>query len=275
MNKQLLIISIMLTAAAGCAPAVKKEEVLAEANKIKAANLTAAAPGSFQPLATFAPAASPLSAGETLVYKAKYFGIPIGEFVIVNKGRTTLNGRPAYCFELSVHTLPFFGIVKDRYVSYMDPERLVVLRHEEYVVKAKAQVLESAVDFDYGRGRAFYKNALTGEAKETAIPAEVSDIVTGGFYLRRAPLGLGDTLELNIYADEKLYTFVGLLHSKTKVQINGQGTVDALLLKAYLFKGGEPVNNITAEVFFSTDPYRKPLRAVLKTFLGNVSVTLE
>jgi hypothetical protein len=173
-----------------------------------------------------------------------------------------------------VHTLPFFGDIKDRYISYMDAEQLVVLRHEEHVIKSKIGRLESAVDFDYGKRMAFYKNVLTGEEKKTPIPAEVHDITTGGFYLRRAPLGLGDTFELNVYADGKVYTMMGLPHSKTQVKVNGRAK-DALLLKAYLFDGGKLVNNITGEVYFSTDNYRTPLRAVLKTMFGNVSVALE
>jgi hypothetical protein len=269
MKTHLVLTSIFFLSAAGCAPGVKKEDIFAQARQIKAAAiLPALIPGIVKP----ASQESPFAGQERLVYKARYLGLPIGEFIIVNQGKTTLNGRPAYRFELTVHTLPFFGLIKDRYVSYLDAEKLVVLRHEEYVRKGTR--LESTVDFDYQTRTALYKDAVSGQEKKVAIPESAHDIVTGGFYLRTAPMGLGDAVELNVYADEKLYNYVGLLESKTTVKVPGRGRQDVFVLKSYLFHGGRPVKSISAEVFFSTDEYRKPLRAILRTLFGNVSVML-
>ncbi len=270
-----VVIVLIIVVISSCAPVVKKEDVFIAAGEIKAAaSVTEPVPA---PMATPVAAAIPekkvfpLAVEETLIYKAKYWGIPIGTFVVVNKGLTELNGRAAYHFELTVKTLPFFGDIKDLYVSYMDAERLVVLRHEEYI---KGHVLESAVDFDYALNMALYHNAVTGQKKQVPIPHEIHDIVTGGYFLRTAPLGLGDTIELNVYADEKIYNYLGYLHSRILTPA-GSTEKGSDLLRSYVFHEGKQVQGISADVIFTPEAYRKPLRAVLKTFLGNVSVTLE
>lgn len=259
-------------AASGCATVVKKEEILARACQIKAAAVKTATP---ETVKITVPKESIFSAKERLVYKARVFGIPIGEFIAVNKGLTDFNGRPAYCFELTVHTLPFFGDIKDRYVAYIDADEFVVLRHEEYIKGKRGEILESAVDFDYQKGVAFYKNAVSKKEKQIAIPGKIHDIATGGFYLRTVPMAVGDTVELNVYADEKIYNYFGYLHSKTDVKVPGQGWQEAELLRSYLFLDGKPVKGISADVFLSTAEYRMPLRAVLRTFFGSISVVLK
>ena len=130
MNKEFILTScLLLCFLPGCAPVIKKEDILLQARQIKAA----AAP---EPARRVVPQASPLPEPEKLVYKAKFLGITIGQFILINNGKTVLNGREAYCFELIVKTPLFFKKLfkpKDRYVSYMDAQKFVVLRHEEYV----------------------------------------------------------------------------------------------------------------------------------------------
>ncbi len=252
-----------------CTSVIKKEDIILQAQEIKAA---VAIPG---PVEADAPQFTPLPKNEKLVYKAKYLGVTIGEFIITNLGQTMLDGRQVYCFELKVKTLAFFAKIfktKDRYVSYMDPRDFVVLRHEEYT--KGGTFLESAVDFDYEHHTASYKNFLDHREKTVPIPKKVLDMLSGGYYLRMVPWELGDTVELNIYADEKIYSYIGLLQSKTKVNLPPYGKEEAYFLKPYLFINGAAVKNISAEVFFSTAPSKKTMRAVLKTHLGSVNVVL-
>ena len=39
-------------------------------------------------------------------------------------------------------------------------------------------------------------------------------------------------------------------------------------------ENGKPVKGLSADVYLSTDRYRIPYRAVLRTFLGNVAVVM-
>jgi len=208
---------------------------------------------------------------ERLVYKAKYLGIPFCEYIIQNNGTILLNGREAYSLEIVVKTNPVLEKLfknNDHYVSYLDAKELVVLRHEEY----NKGVLQSAVDFDYAQHVANYKNFINHTEKTTPIPDKVLDVISGGFYLRMAPWELGDTVEMNIYADEIIYNFIGLARSKAVFNQPPYGKQEVYLLKPYVFHNGDPVKDLSAEAFFSTGMFKVPLRAVLNTFLGGVAV---
>ena len=262
----LLIGAFLLCFLSGCKSVTTKEDILLQAREIKAA-----LPQEAQK--AIVPEFSSLPFPEQLVYKAVFFGLPIGKFIIANNGKTMLNDQEVYQFELNVKTLPFFSILfktKDRYVSYMDTRELVVLRHEEYV--KGGDLLESAVDFNYKDLTAAYKNFINGQEKTVKIPGKLLDILTGGFYLRMMPLELGDTVNLTIYADGKNYNYTGLLRAKTRVHLPDNADQDAYLFEPYLFLDGQQVKKLSAEIFFSTTTPRTPLRATLKTLLGSVHV---
>jgi len=270
MNKKSIPIYLaMVFFLSSCMSVIKKEDVLLQAQQIKAATPP-------ELISTSIPKHTSLPNSEKLVYKAKYLGITIGEYIILNKGKTTLNGQEAYHFELIVKVLPFFAQIfkaaKLRYVSYMDTQKLRVLRHEEYI--HGGTLLESAVDFDYLNHTASYKNFINLREEKVAIPDQILDTISGGFYLRMVPWSLGDTLEINIYADEKIYSYIGLLHSKIIIDVPANGKQEAYLLKPYLFIDGEQITKISAEIFLFSGASRKPLRAVLRTRFGNIRVVL-
>jgi hypothetical protein len=218
---------------------------------------------------------SPLSDPEELVYKAVFLGLPIGKFTIANNGKMMLHGREVYRFELTVKTLPFFSIIfktKNRYVSYMDAQELVVVRHEEYV--KGGTLLESAIDFDYQELTATYRNFISGQENTLEIPEKLLDVLSGGFYLRMIPLALGDTVALNIHADGKNYHYTGRLAAETRVHLPKQGKQAAYRFDPQLFLDGQQIKKLSAEIFFSVTTPRKPLRATLNTLFGNVHVVL-
>lgn len=275
MNKALAFTAfLMLNFLLGCASTikstVKEEDIFKEAQAIKASK-----PLEIKTPTAPVPQFAILPDQEELVYKAKFLGIKIGEFVIINKGKAVLDGLPVYHFELLVKTPPFFNKIfktKDRYVSYMDPQKYVVLRHEEYI--KGGTFLESSVDFDYKNRVAIHKNFVGLKEETVPIPEKVLDILSGGFYLRMIPWELGDTIQIKIYADEKIYDYIGLLHSRTKIDLPPLGKQEAYFLKPFLFLDGKQITKISAEVFFSASEPRKPLRAILKTRFGSVHVVL-
>ncbi len=84
---RLFAITLLILGLSGCATVVKKEEIIAQAKEIKAAAVKTAVP---QTAKITVPKESIFSAQEKLVYKARVFGIPIGEFIAVNKGLTNI-----------------------------------------------------------------------------------------------------------------------------------------------------------------------------------------
>ncbi len=287
-----LIFCLIFCFFAGCASVLKKEDVLLEARRIKAASnveqkaipVVAQQPTVVSPITESVPnlTSAPLpiedifSQPEKLIFKATYLGLPIGEFIMINSGKMMFNGKEAYCFEMIAKNLPFFTAIfgaKDHYISYMDAQKLVVLRHEEYI--KGGNVLESVIDFDYENHIARYKNMLTGKIKTLPIPDKVLDVLCGGFYLRMLPLSPGDTSEFNLYADDQIYNFLGLLFSQQQITLPNKITYQAYLFKPYVFSNGKQIRKVSAEVLLSTSKNKKPLQAILKTPLGNVAVILE
>ena len=269
MNKKNIFIGfLLLFFIVGFKPVVNKEDVFSQATQIR----------SFLPRENSKPLVLELSSlpeKEKFVYKAKFLGLSIGTFIIMNNGKRELNGKEVYCFELTVKTPAFFSLLfkpKDRYVSYMDAKDLVVIRHEEYI--KKGELIESAVDFDYKDLTATYKNFINLKESTVKIPTKLLDGLSGIFYIRMMPLELGDTVDLNIYADQIIYNYVGLVSSKTKVTLPIYGKKDAYHFKPYLFLEGKQVKKISAEAFFSGSIPSKVLRATLKTILGKVNVIL-
>lgn len=110
--------------------------------------------------------------------------------------------------------------------------------------------MESVVDFDYTNLTATYKNFVNQQESTVIIPDKLLDILSGGFYLRMIPLELGDTVDFNIYADGKIYNYMGLLSSKIKVKLPNYGKQEAYAFKPYLFLNGQQVKKISADVFF-------------------------
>ncbi|OGX51004.1 MAG: hypothetical protein A2243_09365 [Omnitrophica WOR_2 bacterium RIFOXYA2_FULL_38_17] len=269
MNKDFIFIEcLLLCFLLGCKSVVQKEDLIFQARQIKGSE-----PG--KSLKPFVSDFSSLPNKEKLVYKATFLGLSIGKFIIMNNGKRMLNGQEVYCFELTVKTLPFFSILfktKNRYVSYMDAQKLVILRHEEYI--KGGTFLESAVDFDYNFYTAKYKNFIDQKEIVVKIPDKLLDVLSGIYYLRMLPLELGDTVDINIYADQKIYNYTGFLSAKTEVNLPNYGKQEAYCFEPYLFLDGTQIKNISAETFFSTANPSKTLRATLKTLLGNVNVLL-
>lgn len=272
---KILICSLALCCLASCTTVINKEDILSQAKQIKAAATTAT-------LKTL-PAVFPkpesaqdfLSKKEELTFKARYLGFTVGELSLINNGKHIQNGKELYSFELISKTQAFFAAIfkiKDRYISYMDPETLNVVRYEEYGPNGKE--LESTVDFDYQNHQALYKNLKTGEARKIEIPDKMLDVLSGSYYLRSIAWSLGDMAEFNLYTDDKVYNFIGLLFSQTQINIPKHSQQNAYLLKPYMFIDNQQITKISTEVFFSTSGTQKPLQALLKTPSGNVSLML-
>lgn len=272
---KLFICILILCCLTSCTTVINKDDILSQAKQIKAA----ATATTLKSLPAVFPkpesAQDFLSKKEKLTYKAKYLGFTVGELFLINNGKQIRNGKAVYCFELISNTQAFFAAIfkiKDRYISYMDPETLNVVRYEEY--GQNGNVLESTIDFDYQNQQAFYKNHITQELRKIKIPNKMLDILSGSYYLRSISWSLGDMAEFNLYTDDKVYNFIGLLYSQAQITMPQLNKQNAFLLKPYMFIDGQQITKISTEVFFSTAGTQKPLQALLRTPSGNVSLML-
>jgi len=92
--------------------------------------------------------------------------------------------------------------VSDRFEAFFDPHRFCSLRVSKHTEEG-SHARQSELHFDYGRGKSVLdeKNLKTEEIKhaENDIPACVSDVVSGFYYLASLPLQTGNsnTFQIN------------------------------------------------------------------------------
>jgi hypothetical protein len=214
---------------------------------------------------------------ERLTYHADYLGINVGVITASIEGKTQIRGRDVYKFEVVAQTNPFFSKIfklEDRFVSYMDVENLHVLRQEVYRREGNYKK-DAVVDFDHENGKAYFKHLLNGDEKVIDIPYGVQDAVTANYIVRTLPWGVGDTVRFQVYVDEKVYDFVGLIPQTTSLNVAKMGRLEAFVFEPYAVLEGEVVKKGKATGYFHTGGLKRPLRGVVNTpIFGKASITL-
>lgn len=133
-----------------------------------------------------APSFADLPNYEKLTYEIKWLGIPVGTLTASIKGIDKIVGRDAYVLEAVFKTNSFCSKiypVEDRYVSYMDKERLCTLRHEVYRKEGRYKK-DAITDFDQVNRKARFRNLLDKTEKEYDIPEGVHDFLSAYYYCR-------------------------------------------------------------------------------------------
>ncbi len=260
-NIFILVLGFSALFISGCAHIQSRQDVLLEAEKIKTIslkqNIEEPKPVSVQTLPEF----------EELTYKARYLGMTVGTMTASIKGIEKINGRDCYKFELAAKTEGMISKMfkaEDRYVSYMDVEKKYVVRHEEFRHEGKYRK-EAIVDFDQVNHKAHFKNMSDGSEKTIDIPADVQDALTANYYFRMIPWGLGDTVNLKVYVEEKVYDIIGLVKSKIKLSLHKFGKQEAYTFEPYALLAGERVQKGRVVGFFASSNLRPPLRGDINT----------
>lgn len=215
---------------------------------------------------------------EKLIYKATYLGIHVGEFIATNHGLTDFNGQKAYKLEATAETNKFFSKiykVRDRFVSYLDPETFNVLRHEVYRREGKYKK-DAIIDFDHKSRKAYYKHLLNGSEETIDIPEQIVDVVTVQYFIRSKNWELGDVFDLNVYVDEKVYQLVGLIKKKVHMRLSKLGKMEAYVMEPYAMLEGKSVRKGKAFGYYKDDEYRTPIKGYVKTpIIGKATILLK
>lgn len=215
---------------------------------------------------------------EKLTYKANYLGMNIGTITAIAKGKTVLNGRPVYQFEIHAQTNGFFSKVfkvEDKFVSYLDCKHLRVVRLEEHRREGNYKK-DSTIDFDYEKGIAHFRNAIDKTEKFVKIPANVLDVVSANYVARTYAWSVGHVLEMDIYASEKVYNMFGIVKGKKEIRLPELGKQEAFLFQPYAKLDGKDVKEGSATAYFSAERNLIPLMGLVKTpIFGKASIVLS
>jgi hypothetical protein len=205
---------------------------------------------------------------EKLSYDVKWMGLRVGTLTTSILGIRDYNGRPAYVLEATMKTNKFLSKIykiEDRFVSYMDSEKLYTLRSEVYRKEGKYRK-DAVIEFDQENHKAHFKNFVDNTEKDFEIPLAAHDILSAYYHLMLLPLKLGDRVQYYVTNNEKNYQFVGFIHSKVSIRmpVLGKKETEAFLLLPNAKLKGEALEKGSASAYFSCEKRRIPLLATVK-----------
>jgi len=219
---------------------------------------------------------------EKLTYQVRWLGIPVGTLTTSINGLKNFNGRDAYVLEATMKTNAFLSMiykVNDRFVSYMDVEKVCSLRHEAYIREGHYKK-QAVIDFDEVNHTAHFKNFLNNYEKNFEIPPGVQDVLTAYYYLMLLPVKLGDRVEYNVCNNESNYKLFGVVQSKAFVNVpafgNKQQQTFLIRLQPGITVKGQKLEKGNMDAYFSCGKNRIPLYAVLEgPIFTEITVSLD
>ncbi len=210
---------------------------------------------------TISPPASRLPEREKCVFTVTWLGIKVGTITATINGIKKINGRDAYVLEAIAKTNEFCSRIypiNDRYVSYMDTEKLCTLRHEVYRREGRYQK-DAITDFDQTAHKAYFRNLLDKSKKVVDIPDRVQDSLSAAYYFRMIPVEICKPIEFCVYNNEQVYDLCGVADKKKTVMIPRIGARDGFRIQPYALLKGAIVKKGRASGYFSCDKKRVPL----------------
>lgn len=203
---------------------------------------------------------------EMLTFNLKWVGIPVGAVTLTVNGIRNINGRDAYMLEARFKSNKFLSAIyniDDRFVSYMDVEKLYSLRQEVYRKEGNYRK-EAVTDFDQINHKAYFKNAIDKSEKVVDIPPGVQDTVSACYYFLMLPLKVGDRIDFFVYNSEQTYQLIGVVEEKLFMRTPALGIKEAFRMQPYVKQNGKQVEKGTLVAYFSCDKRRIPLMGKLK-----------
>jgi hypothetical protein len=203
---------------------------------------------------------------EKLTFRIRWLGLHVGDVTLEIKGMQEVNGRSAYVLEAAFKSNAFLSAIykiNDRFVSYMDVEKLCSLRHEVYRSEGNYKK-DAATDFDHENKKAHFKNYLDKSEKTFDIPSGVQDTLSACYYFMLLPLKEGDRIEYTVCNNEENYQLIGVVESKAFIKTVPFGEKQAFHVQPYARLKGEKVEKGNLRAYFGCDKRRLPLLGVLK-----------
>lgn len=205
---------------------------------------------------------------EKLTYEVRWLGFVVGTFSTSVIGIKNYKGRDTYLLEAEIKTNAFLSKIykiEDRFVSYMDTEKLYTLRQEVYRREGKYKK-DAITEFDQTNHKAYFKNFINNSEKSFDIPEGIHDVLSAYYYLTLLPLKVGGRVEYQVCNNEHNYQFFGLIKSKVLIKLPtlGNNENEAYLLQPYANLKGKKVDKGSVSAYFSSQERRILLLARLK-----------
>ena len=205
---------------------------------------------------------------EKITYEVKWLGLPVGTLTTSIIGIKNFNGRDAYVLEATMKSNAFISRIykiEDRFVSYMDVEKLYTLRHEVYR-RDGSYKKDAITEFDQENHKAHFKNFIDKSEKTFDIPEGVHDVLSAYYYFRLLPIKVGGKADYHVCNNESNYQFFSLVKQKVLMRLPNSGAKEekAFLMQPYALFKGEQVKKANVKAYFSLEKKRIPLLVILK-----------
>ena len=212
--------------------------------------------------------------GQTYVYSVEWhmFNAGIARVIIDNTG--TQQRVTAIADSLGVVNLMY--TVHDRWESYFDPHTFCSQKIVKHAEEGKRR-RDSDVQFEYGRRKVVRtdKDLKTGESKRTEndIPACVTDVVTGFYYLASQPLSLGSSYTFPINDAGKTTDVTAQVETTEQVKVPA-GNYQTLRVAAQPISGPWK-GKATVAAWFTNDANHVPVQMRAKLGWGTLLFRLQ
>lgn len=205
--------------------------------------------------------------GEKMEYDVRFGAISVGKGYMEIVGRETVRGRDALHTVFTVRGgVPFYR-VRDRYESWLDPQRLVSLRYVQDINEGR-----------YDRERRFelYPERAVFIEDGEEFPSVSEPLDDGAFlyWIRTIPLEVGQVYTFNRYfrPDRNPVTIRVLRREPVNVPA---GRYDAIVIQPVIKSRGIFSENGRAEIWLSDDDRRIMLQMKSRLSFGSLNLYLK
>jgi hypothetical protein len=215
--------------------------------------------------------------GEKIGYQVNAANLYLGNQVVELREIDRFDGREVYQLHGLTTASKFMNLfykVDDKWLVFIDRERLIPLRLEKDMLEGKREAyLVYHIDQD-GR-RVVFENASSGSVKEKESQHLVFDVFTLAYYYRQFPERFDGVFTFDFLEEGGLQTVQ--FQNEGEVEIRVIPMAGTKKIRAYKMR---QIGGIGIEIYVSTDELRLPLKIVTPAKLKrgrtlNVEMNLE
>ncbi len=215
--------------------------------------------------------------GEKLTYILRWGFIPVGWATLHVQEIKEYEGKRVYHIVMKAWSNSFlstFYKLRDTVETYMDVEGL--FSHRFYKNQSEGGYrADEEIRFDYEKKKGFYHSFRNGSSKEFEIPVHVQDALSSIYYFRSLPIKKGESLFMDVNADEKNWKLeIQVKDFEKNKEVRKFGLMDAFYVEPLAQFKGMFERRGRVWVWISTDRRRLPFFVRSKVPFGSVTATL-
>lgn len=215
--------------------------------------------------------------GEKLTFILRWGVIPVGWATMHVQGIKEYEGHQVYHIVMRAWSNSFlstFYKLRDIAETDMDVEGLFSWRFYKNQSEGGYRADEE-VKFDHKKHMGFYRSFKNGTVKEFQIPPRVQDALSSIYYFRSLPLKEGESLFMDVNADEKNWKLeVQVKDFQKRKEVRKFGVMDAFYVEPLAQFKGMFDRRGRVWVWVSSDRRRLPFLVKSKVPFGSVTATL-